>query len=1242
MGIPARGGRCKIMRFLSIRTRKLFGLVLVVFFVLNLWGSYRLSQLDQQEISHPLRHYFQSALGREGDRRSNGTSLHGQPTHHACEGWNGVLHIKMGDIGGAAGTIFFQFVIGQLIYAEQYRLLPWIHFDNTSNVIYDEKVHGSGPGFDHRFKGTGRAIDIVRPDGYWRDRIPGPPKFPPADQTGYIDMHFNGTGVWNHYFEPVSLFVPGEKSCQTKPYVTLTLKQITPGIHGFVFWAPRCWRYHYLPDYITKPHIPLHEWLRPSQLLGNAAVRKYIKFRPHIIKAAEAANPHCTSEAGNKCLGMHIRHSDKAAGRRQIPVSEFLPYAQAFVHAGGKYIYLATDSTLVLKEISESWPIEIRSKIRSLGDDQGSMDAVARSSDSQAVFDIASHHRTNQEILIEIKALSMCRFLVHGLSAVSESAIWLNRKLISSSVELEDPDHLNSPAFGTLVQMVLRGEGEDHPEYLPKPKGSSKWWKVRPEAASRVPQCSNALGVLRIAFVGGDDVEAPAAFFTRVLNQIIYAEKHNLLPFAHLELSKKAVIYDRWAHEYTNVTIDATDVLAIDVDAEGIPKQPRQSESSLRSTRVLLGNGLWESYFEPLVGFDPSDPECGGLPLVELPSEAVTSIVTKAPWAVRAWRYDSVPDHLWKPANASMKEWYASSRSQARRVVDKYFRFRPYLKKRAQEVNSPDKGEICLSVHLRMGKKNGQHRQKVGSKTILPFIQEFVRAGGNYVYVGTDSSRALQFIQKNFPANLTRLIRTQGDQVVRTSKEWPLPMIDNHHRVNGEALVEALAMSQCQFLLHSHSTLAEVAIYLNSDLEDNSINLEDSTHLSVAEFSAIIHEMVHRTKQERHQKSGESVESLQTKAVVRKQISNVTLVFRDVGRECRRNALVYLAQKKHSSYKGRDSYSILLRSLDLVKRNYLSINRHIDNLDIFIFHTNDFDEADLRLLEDRLGSDFFGVIRFVDLTNSPFWRRPPHHAHDDPNTWYAYPLFSEGYRRMMHFFAIDIWDFFEALNHSLGCSYRYIFRLDEDSYIHSPIHYDIFDLMESQSYVYGFRMCSYEMPVTRRMWTLYKKRFPEFVPQRDIVDYEKTCGFYNNFFVADLHFFRSEPVKKFLHFIDRQGQIYRRRLGDLMIHTMGVYSFARESQIHRFLDFTYEHGTFNHTSGCLAWGGIQAGWNDTNATSIMSQYYQENLLDRNCVARSTILGGEDLSPTYAHIPPKLEGAIALQTITAGRVESYTG
>lgn len=62
----------------------------------------------------------------------------------ACDGFDGVLHIQQGDFGGASGTIFFLFVLGQLQYAEQFNLKPWVHLNSWSKMVYDQVVHGQG------------------------------------------------------------------------------------------------------------------------------------------------------------------------------------------------------------------------------------------------------------------------------------------------------------------------------------------------------------------------------------------------------------------------------------------------------------------------------------------------------------------------------------------------------------------------------------------------------------------------------------------------------------------------------------------------------------------------------------------------------------------------------------------------------------------------------------------------------------------------------------------------------------------------------------------------------------------------------------------------------------------------------------------------------------------------------------------------------------------------------------------
>jgi alpha 1,2-mannosyltransferase len=361
-----------------------------------------------------------------------------------------------------------------------------------------------------------------------------------------------------------------------------------------------------------------------------------------------------------------------------------------------------------------------------------------------------------------------------------------------------------------------------------------------------------------------------------------------------------------------------------------------------------------------------------------------------------------------------------------------------------------------------------------------------------------------------------------------------------------------------------------------------------------------------------------------------------------------------MAQKRHSSY-NRDSYGLLVKSLRLLFQNYLSINDHYRQVEIFIFHTGDFDATDLVTLEDGLSDDKYkGMIRLVNLNNTEFWALPDWVAHDDQSTWLM-PSFSVGYRHMIRWFSIHIWRYFSLLrqneerNRDEGPSscqpYRYILRLDEDSFIHSPIQYSLFDDMRDNRRVYGFRQCAYEMGDVMTLLSNNETELrtidPHFKPYRAITP--GLCGFYNNFFVADINFFLSKPVQHFLNWVDRDGAIYRNRTGDLLLHTAAVFAFANQSQIHRFLDFSYEHVTLATARRCPINGGLQAGYNDENALETVASFINQHNITAKCIRRKSFrirvenVSMRDLSPSLSHLPARLRNTSLLQ-IKAGNVD----
>ena len=395
-----------------------------------------------------------------------------------CQYYDGVLWISQGDRNGAFGTIFYLFVLNQLLYAERYNLQPFIHLTDVSRHVYDPEVHGylgattysMGPEMEVTWE---EYIDPLVPGKIFR--YPGRPvvkKETPESDVKILEVQ--GTGVWNSYYEsvvPLTLGSSNRKSnfqvnittpCLNKPWVHLQSdEQLVHGLHLNCPYCVRAWKYGGVPPSLRQQDSvspsSYHDWWYPMRHKAAWMVSKYYHPKSHLLEAARKAIRSTIKDATNdnqlnhnhkettKCLAMHIRHSDKANKRAKIALEAFLLYCQAYAEAGGKTIYLATDSSRVIDKIKEEWPPHVTSLIVWQHN-------VIRSPNETAVFDPAvlsftnengggggqqHHHRTNSEVLVDILAMSHCQWLVHGLSAVSEAAIYTNMKLHDSSVNLE-------------------------------------------------------------------------------------------------------------------------------------------------------------------------------------------------------------------------------------------------------------------------------------------------------------------------------------------------------------------------------------------------------------------------------------------------------------------------------------------------------------------------------------------------------------------------------------------------------------------------------------------------------------------------------------------------------------------------------------------------------------------------------------------------------------------------------------
>lgn len=302
---------------------------------------------------------------------------------------------------------------------------------------------------------------------------------------------------------------------------------------------------------------------------------------------------------------------------------------------------------------------------------------------------------------------------------------------------------------------------------------------------------------------------------------------------------------------------------------------------------------------------------------------------------------------------------------------------------------------------------------------------------------------------------------------------------------------------------------------------------------------------------------------------------------------------------------------MLEKSLDLLYKNYNDRFRH----DILIFHEGDFDDQSQAEVKNGRTEIEFHEIKF----ELPDFLNPD----EIPEKWDG--LFSLGYRHMMRFFSLQVFD----ILHNLG--YDWFMRLDDDSFIHSEIDYDLFAFMEDKDCDYGYRVICKEPKRTAHgfseMVLAYLKaeriKPHTFLDQFDLStnlnnEYFDLKGrlkqiivtridklatrlnhdlnnwpepkewnrkaIYNNFFITRTAFWLQPEVQSFLHHFDRIGGGYKYRWGDAIVHTAVLQIFLPDTRVYKFTDWTYEHATIKN--GKLDWGGIYPGEGDESNTVV--------------------------------------------------------
>jgi len=174
------------------------------------------------------------------------------------------------------------------------------------------------------------------------------------------------------------------------------------------------------------------------RLRGHAASRRVHRlnavYQARVDRLWERINP----QRVRPVLGLHMRGSDKRSGRFAVRPEAFRPYVRHFAHRFPEgLVYVATESSEYMQDVA-LWNATLlhgRLRAQTIG---------TRVEGKRGNFHVHEPLTVAHDVLLDIMMLAQCDYLLHGASAVAESAIYVNPRLHWHSTHLEYAHHCSA------------------------------------------------------------------------------------------------------------------------------------------------------------------------------------------------------------------------------------------------------------------------------------------------------------------------------------------------------------------------------------------------------------------------------------------------------------------------------------------------------------------------------------------------------------------------------------------------------------------------------------------------------------------------------------------------------------------------------------------------------------------------------------------------------------------------------
>ena len=163
-----------------------------------------------------------------------------------------------------------------------------------------------------------------------------------------------------------------------------------------------------------------------------------------------------------------------------------------------------------------------------------------------------------------------------------------------------------------------------------------------------------------------------------------------------------------------------------------------------------------------------------------------------------------------------------------------------------------------------------------------------------------------------------------------------------------------------------------------------------------------------------------------------------------------------------------------------------------------------------------------------------------------------------GYRHMCRFHAKGV--FQQPIIRGL----EYYWRLDDDSLLLREVPYDVFQFMRNRNLSYGYSWRHLDSSTcTVGLWDATWRHINRTgIKPGFFAEWLEPQLYYNNFEISKMSTWLSKGYADYVEYLDHLGGMYFHRWGDAPIKGIAVSLFVPKSEIHRFSDIGYSHGSY--------------------------------------------------------------------------------